>query len=54
MKHSTKNGSFQFKMGKFLASFLTLALCVCANTNSSIMLHQAKAPEGIERFKHCK
>ena len=54
MKHSTKAASFRFKMGKFLASFLALALCVCANTTSSIIIHQPKAPEGIERFKRCK
>ena len=54
MKRSTKNTTFRFKMGKFLTSFLVIALCVCANTTSSIMIHQPKAPEGIVRFKHCK
>ena len=54
MKQSIKNAAFQFKMGKFLASFLALTLCVCANTTSSVILHQPEAPKGIERFKHCK
>ena len=40
-----------YNFAKFLVSFFTLALCVCANTNSSIMVHQPKHPKSIDRYK---
>lgn len=43
--------SSRYGIAKFAASFFTLALCICANTNSSIMAHQPKCPKGIDRYK---
>lgn len=38
-------------IAKLVGKALKTTLFVDANTNSSIMIHQPKAPQGIERFK---
>lgn len=47
----------KFLVGK-LASFATLCLSavlfVSANTNSCLMIHQPKVPNGVERFSKIK
>lgn len=43
--------SSRYGLAKVAASFFALALCICANTNSSIMMHQPERPESLDRFK---
>ncbi len=38
------------KIATLLSTILCAVLFVCANTNSCVMVHQPKAPEGLERF----
>ncbi len=38
------------KFAPVLASFLSLALVVCANTSSTLVVHQPEAPKGLDRF----
>lgn len=42
------------KLATLCASFFTLALFVGANSNSSLMMHQAEVPAEIERFSLIK
>lgn len=42
------------KIAHLVGKALNATLFVSANTNSSIMIHQPKAPKGIERFKREK
>ena len=39
------------KIASLLSAFFTLMLFIGANSNSSFMMHQEAAPEGIERFR---
>lgn len=36
------------------AGFLSIALVICANTASTLMIHQPKTPEGLNRFSKLK
>lgn len=33
-----------------LAGFLSIALVICANTASTLLIHQPKTPEGLNKF----
>lgn len=50
----TKRTTITTKIAMALASFLGLALIVCANTASTCVIHQPKAPEGLKKFSKLK
>lgn len=43
--------------GKFTTAFISVlstVLFICANTNSTLMIYQPKAPTGLRRFSKIK
>lgn len=36
------------------STFLGMMLLVCANSGSSVMMHEEKMPDGLERFRKIK
>lgn len=36
------------------AGFLSIALVICANTASTLMIHQPKTPDGLNKFSKLK
>lgn len=53
MKKSIRN-LFSKRVAAAIVPVLTAVLFVCANSNSCLMIHQPKAPEGLERFSKVK
>lgn len=49
-----KKKLFIRKIASFATMCLTAILFVSANTNSCFMIHQPKAPSGLERFSKIK
>lgn len=47
--YSMKKNAFK-KIVTLCSTFFTLMLIIGANSNSSLMMHQEKAPEEIKRF----
>lgn len=50
----TKRTTITTKIAMVLASFLGVALTICANTASTFVVHQPKSPNGINRFSKLK
>ena len=48
----------QSKLVPWLAKFASIALCavlfLCANTNSSCLIHQPETPKGLDKFSKIK
>lgn len=49
-----KSKTFMAKLAMLCASLLGMALVVCANTASTGLVHQPKAPDGLNRFSKLK
>lgn len=50
----TKIKSMYYSLAAFSAILLNAVMLICANTNSSFMIHQPKAPEALSRFNKIK
>lgn len=50
----TKRTTITKMIAMVLASFLGVALTICANTASTLVVHQPKAPDGLNRFSKLK
>lgn len=50
----TKIKSMYYSLAAFSAIFLNAVMLICANTNSSLMIYQPKAPEALSRFNKIK
>jgi len=46
----TKIKSMYDSLAAFSAILLNAVMLICANTNSSFMIHQPKAPEALSKF----
>ncbi len=49
-----KNKTSVSKLASSCASLLGMTLVVCANTASTGLVHQPKAPEGLKKFSKLK
>lgn len=49
-----KMKSWYYKMAAMCTSVLSLALVVCANTNSCCLIHQRETPDDLNRFSKIK
>lgn len=49
-----KSKSIASKLAMICANLLGMALIVCANTASSGLVHQPKAPESLDKFSRLK
>ena len=47
-------GNIKHSLAKILSSMLCAVLIISANTTSSTMIHQPKAPDELIRFKKIK
>ena len=47
-------GNIKYSLAKVLSSMLCAVLIISANTTSSTMIHQPKAPDELIRFKKIK
>ncbi len=54
MKEITAKMKFPQKLATILSSALCAVLFICANTGSSGMIHQPKAPADLNRFSKFK
>lgn len=50
----TKVKSMYYSLAAFSAIFLNAVMLICANTNSSFMIHQPEAPKALERYSKIK
>lgn len=46
----TKIKSMYYSLAAFSAILLNAVMLICANTNSSFMIHQPEAPEALSKF----
>lgn len=46
----TKIKNLYYQSAMLLTALLSAVLFVCANSNSCLMIHQPKAPEGLSRY----
>lgn len=46
----TKVKNLYYQSAMLLTALLSAVLFVCANSNSCLMIHQPKAPEGLGRY----
>lgn len=54
MKHFNSQGNLMPWLARLVTSALCAALFVCANTNSSCMIHQVEVPPELARFSKIK
>ena len=54
MKKFINLGSVKHTLAIAVSSMLCTVLYICANTTSSTLIHQPKAPESLDRFKKAK
>ncbi len=47
-------GKVRHALASVLGAVMCAALCICANTNSSVLIYQPKMPKGMERFRKVK
>lgn len=50
----TKLKSMYYSLAAFTAIFLNAVMLICANTNSSFLVHQPKAPTALNRYSKIK
>lgn len=49
-----KSKTLATKLARVCANLLGVALVVCANTSSTSIIHQPKAPESLNKFSKLK
>lgn len=50
----TRLKSMYYSLAAFSATFLNAVLFICANSNSTWIAHQPKAPEALSRYSKIK
>lgn len=50
----TKIKSLSYSLAALSAVFLNAVMFICANTNSSAIIHQPEAPKALARFSKIK
>lgn len=50
----TTRHTLSTKFATLFAGFLSIALLICANTTSTCILHQKKAPVSLDKYRKLK